>query len=130
MKHSSLLGQFVSYEENKVLWIRPQNCNDIFCKIILSLNWFILKLLLFSHKIRLVGSTNRTLTFSITTFSIMPHSIKGLCVTLTVNDIEHNLPSESLCSAYAECIFDELLCWVSFCWMSLCWMPWRPINFL
>ncbi len=24
MKHSSLLGQFVSYEENEVLWIRPQ----------------------------------------------------------------------------------------------------------
>ncbi len=23
-KHSSLLGQFVSYEENKVLWIRTQ----------------------------------------------------------------------------------------------------------
>ncbi len=24
MKHSSLLGQFISYEENEVLWIRPQ----------------------------------------------------------------------------------------------------------
>jgi hypothetical protein len=27
MNHSSLLGKFVSYEENEVLWIRPQVYN-------------------------------------------------------------------------------------------------------
>jgi len=37
----------------------------------------------------------------------MPLSIKGLYVTLNVNDIEHNLPSESLFSGYAECHFAE-----------------------
>ncbi len=32
MKHSSVLGQFLSYEENKVLWIRPQTFYN-FCPV-------------------------------------------------------------------------------------------------
>ncbi len=74
------------------------------------------------------GKLKGTTTFSITTHSITTLSIKGLYMTLSINDSQHNwtLTITMLCIMLSFIMlnvsFNLLLCWVSLCWMSLCWV--------
>ncbi len=71
-------------------------------------------MVVFNHfSLALLLSYRGATTFSMTTLSIMTLSIKGLFVTLSINDIQHKKDIEH----------DKMhLCWVSLCWVLLCWM--------
>ncbi len=61
-----------------------------------------------------------------TTFSIMTLSKKGLFVTLSINDTQHNTRyAIMLIVIMLSVMIYVLLCWMSLCLMSLCWMSCR-----
>jgi CDP-diglyceride synthetase len=69
-------------------------------------------------------------TWGATTLSITTFSIKGLFVTLGINDNKHNNSVIMLSVLMLSGTFLLLLrwlplCWVLLCWMALCWVSWH-----
>ncbi len=123
-KRSSLLGSFISYKENKVLWIRPQMSKkqpvlvfyQLFTFFIFSRSIYIFVVLycIFYQEKHACGYTCCAMTLSITTLSITAFSIIGLFATLSINHIMSC--GVSLCWGlrlfkcvrhYAECRYTE-----------------------
>ncbi len=124
IKHSNLLVRFVSYEENKELWIPAQVLKTSYDKLnikicvgsLVSLKGAENVKLLSrwgTHSLRMDAKTLSITTFSITTFSIMTFSIMTLSIKdvfegfegLSINDIQHCHTQHNRTS-----------------WMSLGWM--------
>jgi hypothetical protein len=57
-----------------------------------------------------------------TTISITTLNIKGLYVTISISDTQHNNIVIMLGVVMLSVAFYLLPCWVSLCWMSLCWV--------
>ncbi len=62
---------------------------------------------------------NRAMTLSMTTFSTMTLSMKGLFVTQSISD---NQPINDLPLCWVS------LCWMLSCWVSLWWVLWLLLN--
>jgi hypothetical protein len=77
------------------------------------------------------GYWEGSMTLSITTFSIMILSIRGLFGTHSISDSQHKWHCSAIMLSVVmlSVLFYLPQCWMSLCWVSLCWVSWHQWEY-